>query len=149
LTRLRLKAGLDPALPTKYIVFGCLRDVDPLEQGLLDRSHCGFISVEEIRSLSGVIDKQMERLSVLTDVIYVHVDMDVLDPAEVRGHSLTVPQGPMSRELAAAIQKMFVHPKVAAIGIASLPFGQRDKEGLSLKAAYRLIEGAVMGVKER
>jgi hypothetical protein len=149
LTRLRLKAGLDPALPSKYIVFGCLRDVDPLEQELLDRSQCEFLSVEEIRSLSDVIYKQIERLSVLADVIYIHVDMDVLDPAEVRGHSLTVPQGPTSPELAAAIRKMFVHPKVAAIGIASLPFGQRDKEGLSLRAAYRLIEGAVRGVKER
>lgn len=149
LTRLRMKAGLDPAIPTKYIVFGCLRDVDPLEQELLDRSQCEFLSVEEIRSLSEVIDLQMKRLSVLTDVIYVHVDMDVLDPAEVRGHSLTVAQGPTSKELAAAIQKMFAHPKVAAIGIASLPFGQRDKQRISLKAAYRLIEGAVKGVKER
>jgi len=149
LTRLRLKAGLDPALPTKYIVFGCLRDVDPLEQELLDRSQSEFLSVEDIRSLSEVIDRQMKRLSVLTDVIYVHVDMDVLDPAEVRGHSLTVPQGPTSKELAAAIRKMFVHPKVVAIGIASLPFGPRDKEGISLKAAYRLIEGAVKGVKGR
>ncbi len=149
LTRLRLKAGLDPAIPTKYIVFGCLRDVDPLEQELLDRSQCEFLSVEEIRSLSEVIDRQMKRLSMLTDVIYVHVDMDVLDPAEVRGHSLTVPKGPTSQELAAAIQKMFIHPKVAAIGIASLPFGERDKQGISLKAAYRLIEGAVKGVKKR
>lgn len=149
LTRLRMKAGLDPALPTKYIVFGCLRDVDPLEQELLDRSQCEFLSVGEIRSLSEIIDKQIKRLSVLTDVIYVHVDMDVLDPAEVRGHSLTVPQGPTSKELAAAIRKMFVHPKVSAIGIASLPFGPRDKEGISLKAAYRLIEGAVKGVKGR
>jgi arginase len=144
-----MKAGLDPALPTKYIVFGCLRDVDPLEQELLDRSQCEFLSVKEIRSLLEVIDRQLKRLSMLTDVIYIHVDMDVLDPAEVRGHSLTVPQGPTSKELAAAIQKMFAHPKVAAIGIASLPFGQRDKQGLSLKAAYRLIEGAVKGVKER
>jgi len=86
---------------------------------------------------------------VLTDVIYVHVDMDVLDPAEVREHSLTVPQGPTSKELATAIRKMFVHPKVSAIGIASLPFGQRDKEGISLQAAYRLIESAVKGVKGR
>jgi len=45
--------------------------------------------------------------------------------------------------------KMFAHPKVAAIGIALFPFGPRDKEGISLKAAYRLIEGAVKGVKEK
>jgi len=41
-----------------------------------------------------------------------------------------------SLELAVAIQKMFVHSRVAAIGVASLPFGQRDKQRISLQAAY-------------
>lgn len=149
LARLRLKAGLDPALPTRYIVFGGLRDVDPLEQELLDRSDCEYISVEDIRSFSKVIGHQMERLSRLTDVVYVHVDMDVLDPAEVTGHPLTAPSGPTSRELAASIRKIFSYPKAVAIGIASIPFGERDPAGLSLRAAYRLIEAAVQGLGDR
>ncbi len=149
LTRLRLKAGLDPALPTKYIVMAGLRDVDPLEQELLDRSQCEFISVDDIRTLSSDINRQMERLSRLTEIIYVHIDMDVLDPGEVSGHPLTAPEGPTSRELAAALEVMFRHEKAGAIGIASMPFGERDKKGLSLQAAYRLIEGAIKGVKKR
>jgi arginase len=149
LTRLRLKTGLDPALPTRYIVYGCLRDVDPLEQELLDRSDCTYLSVDDVRTLSDNIDIQMQRLSSLTDVIYVHVDMDVLDPSEVMGHPLTAPEGPLSGELAAAMERIFSHPKSAAIGIASLPFGDRDPERISLKAAYRLIEGAVKGMKKR
>jgi arginase len=149
LTRLRLKTGLDPALPTRYIVFGGLRDVDPLERELLDRSDCEYLSVEDIRSAADAVDAQMERLASLVDVIYVHVDMDVLDPAEVSGHPLTAPEGPTSRELAAAIQKMFTHPKAAAIGIASIPFGERDKDGRSLEASYRLIEAAVRGTQSR
>jgi hypothetical protein len=149
LTRLRLKAGLDPALPTKYIVFGGLRDVDPLEQELLDRSQCEFLTLTDIRTQSAEIDRQMERLSRLTDLVYVHIDMDVLDPAEVKGHPLTAPEGPTSAELAAAIEKIFAHPKAAAIGIASLPFGERDKDGHSLRAAYLLIEGAVRGIKKK
>jgi hypothetical protein len=149
LTRLRLKTGLDPALPTKYIVFGGLRDVDPLERELLDRSECQYLSVEDIRSRPGAIDEQMRRLSRLTDVIYVHVDMDVLDPAEVSGHPLTAPEGPTSIELAAAIRRIFANPKAATLGIASIPFGARDKEGLSLRAAYRLIEASIAGAKSR
>jgi arginase len=149
LNRLRLKTGLDPALSTRYIVFGGLRDVDPLEQDLLDRSDVEFLSVDDLRRASPKIDSQMDRLGRLTDVIYVHIDMDVLDPSEVRGHSLSVPQGPTSQELAAAVERMFRHPKAAAIGIASLPFGERDKDGVSLKAAYRLIEGALRGYKNR
>lgn len=91
----------------------------------------------------------MERLSRLTDIIYIHVDMDVLDPSEVAGHPLTAPEGPTSQKLATAIQKMFTWPDAAAMGIASIPFGERDKGGHSLRAAYRLIEAAVEGVKSR
>ncbi len=149
LSRLRLKTGLDPALPTRYIVFGGLRDVDPLEQELLDRSNCAYLSVEDIRSLSTAIGREMENLSRLTDLVYVHVDMDVLDPAEVSGHPLTAPAGPKSAELAAAIRKIFGYPKAAAIGIASIPFGDRDRGGLSLQAAYRLIEASVEGMRDR
>lgn len=149
LTRIRLKAGLDPALPTKYIVMAGLRDVDPLEQELLDRSQCEFLLVDDIRNLSDNVNRQMERLSRLTEIIYVHIDMDVLDPGEVRGHPLTAPEGPTSHELAAALEMMFRHKKAGALGIASMPFGERDKEGLSLQAAYRLIEGAIKGVKKR
>ena len=54
--------------------------------------------------------------------------MDVLDPEEVAGHPLTAPDGPGSKELAAALEKMFSYEKVAALGIASLPHGENDKD---------------------
>jgi arginase len=149
LTNLRLKSGLDPALPTRYIVMAALRDTDPLEQELIDRSEIEMITTDDIRTLSGNIGVQMERLSRLTDVIYVHIDMDVLDPSEVEGHSLAVADGPTSLELAAALTEMFRHEKVAALGIASTPSWERDPDGKSLKAAYNLIEGALAGVKQR
>jgi arginase len=149
LTRHRLATGLDPALPTKYIVMAGLRDVDPLEQDLLDRSDCEMLTVDDIRRLTGSITGQIDRLARLTDLIYVHIDMDVLDPSEVAGHPLTAPEGPTSKELAAALGVMFRHPKVGALGIASMPFGERDKDLTSLSAAHRLIEGAVAGVKAR
>ena len=149
LTRHRLLTGLDPALPTKYIVMAGLRDVDPLEQELLDRSDCEMITVDDIRRLSESLTGQIDRLARLTDIVYVHIDMDVLDPSEVAGHPLTAPEGPTSRELAAALEVMFRHPKVGALGIASLPFGERDKDQVSLKAAQRLIDGAVAGVRSR
>lgn len=149
LTRHRQLTGLDPALPTKYIVMAGIRDVDPLEQDLLDRSDCETLTVEDIRHLSAAVGEQIARLGRLTDVIYVHIDMDVLDPAEVAGHPLTAPEGPTSRELAAALEVMFQNPKVQALGIASLPYGANDKNLVSLNAAYRLIEGAVAGIKKR
>ena len=91
----------------------------------------------------------MKRLSERTDVIYVHVDMDVLDPAEVRGHPLTVPDGPTSVELARAIARMFRSPKAAAFGVASTPSGDHDRDGASRRAAYNLILGALSGLQQR
>jgi arginase len=149
LRNLRVTSGLEPALPIPYLVLGAVRDTDPLEQELLDRSEVARISTEDIRKRSEKIHAQMERLSGLVDRIYIHIDMDVLDPREVPGHPLTVPDGPTSEELGAALREMFRYDKAAALGIASTPYGERDKEGLSLKAAYNLIRGAVEGVKER
>jgi len=149
LTRMRQKSGLDPALPQSHIVEAGVRDTDPLEQDLLDRSEIQQLSVQDIRSRSEKLHREMRRLSERTDAIYIHVDMDVLDPREVPGHPLTVAGGPTSAELAAALTEMFKYEKAAAVGVASTPFGDRDKSGVSRQAAYNLILGAIQGVQQR
>jgi len=149
LTNLRHESGLDPALPTSDVVLGAVRDTDPLEQELIERSEIQHITVDDIRDGSDNIDRQMERLSEFADLIYIHIDMDVLDPREVAGHPLTVPNGPTSLELAAALETMFAYDKAAALGIASTPWGANDPDGLSRAAAYNLIDGAIRGVQKR
>ena len=149
LTRMRLKTGLEPAVPTRHIVEVCVRDTDPLEQELLDRSDIQQLTLEDVRTRSVNLHASMKRLSEATDVIYVHVDMDGLDPREVPGHPLTVPGGPTSVELAAALTEMFKYEKVAAFGVASTPYGDKDKTGVSRQAAYNLILGAAKGVQQR
>lgn len=149
LLNMRLKAGLDPAVPQRHIVEACVRDTDPLEQELLQRSEIQQLSVDDIRRHSDKLHNQMKRLSDITDVIYVHIDMDVLDPREVQGHPLAVPGGPSSSELAAAITEMFRYEKAAALGVASTPYGDHDAMGVSRKAAFKLILAAVEGLERR
>src|SRR5262249_54069402 len=107
------------------------------------------LSVADIRQRTERLHQQMKRLSEMTDAIYVHVDMDVVDPREVPGHPLTVPGGPTSDELAAALTEMFHYEKAAALGVASTPFGEKDREGVSRNAAYKLILAALQGAAER
>lgn len=145
----RLITGLDPPLPPSYILLADVRDTDPREKELIDRLQFEIISTDDIRTLSQNVHAQMERLSSLTDVIYIHIDMDVLAPEEVRGHGLTAPDGPTSQELADCLELIFTYPKAAAIGIASTPYGPRDPDHLSRQAAVRLIQGALKGVNKR
>lgn len=149
LRNLRLWSGLDPAIPTDHIVMGAVRDLDPLERELVEEHDIRMITVDDIRTLSDNLHQQMERLSSETDVIYVHIDKDVLDPREVPGHPLTVANGPTSMELAAAIAEMFKYEKVRAFGVASTPYGERDPDGVSRQAAYNLVQGAIRGAQER
>src|SRR5436189_983185 len=127
LTRMRMKAGLEPALPTRHIVEVCVRDTDPLEQELLDRSEIQQLTLEDVRTRSANLHREMKRLSDLTDVIYVHVDMDGLDPREVPGVALPVPNGPTSAELAAALTEMCKYEKGGAFGVAAMPYDDHDK----------------------
>jgi len=143
---LRLQAGLDPPLSTRYIVMAGVRNANPYEQVHIDNSFIEKISVDEIRSLSKNIEAQMKRLSALTDVIYVHVDLSVLDPTEIPAHPDRVPDGPSSQELAECLTVMFKCPKAAALGIVSMP---DEPDEITLKAANRLIAGALQGLKGR
>jgi arginase len=149
LHNLRQTAGLNEPLPMSHIVWGGVRDLDPLEADRFREFEVQQFSVQDIRDLSASLRDEMNDLAERVDVIYVHIDMDVLDPAEVGGHPLTVPDGPTSAELAAAMTLMFRNPKAVALGIASTPAGSFDADGSSRRAALNLIEGAINGVKAR
>jgi arginase len=144
LTRMRLDAGLDPPLADENVVMAGVRLTDPLEQELLNKSKIQQLSVADIRTLSPAVTQQLDRLSRATDKIYVHIDMDVLDPSEVFEHQNKVPGGPSSEELARLFEMIFRnYPKASAIGFATIP--ARDDKGLGIAALNRMILGAVRG----
>jgi arginase len=125
-----------------------VRDTDPWEQHLIDKYDIAQITVEDIRRLSPAIDMEIDRLSRLTDIIYVHIDLDVLDPEDIPGAGLPVEDGPTSDELGEALEIMFESPKVAGFGLASYP-ASRDPERKGLKSVYRLVEGVIKGYQSR
>ena len=143
---LRKQAGLDPPLSTKHIVMAGVQDTDPYEELTIDNSFIERIPVEGMRGPSGAIDTQMERLSALTDVIYVHVDMSILSATEISGLPSSISQKISSDELAAVLERAFTYPRATAIGIAGLPDGA---DPASVRVAYKLIEAAIEGVRER
>jgi arginase len=148
LQRMRLDAHLDPPLADQHVVMGGVRLVDPLEQMLLDESRIEQLSVSDLRQAAPAVFAQLDRLARITDKIYVHIDMDVLDQREVMAHQNKVPGGPSSEELAALFEQIFRrYPKASAIGFATIP--SPDEGGLAIAAVNRMIAAAVRGVNAR
>lgn len=148
LQNMRLDAKLDPPLADRYVVMGGVRLTDPLEQHLVDSSQIEQLTVEDLRTASPAVFAQLDRLDRIADKIYVHIDMDVLDPREVMAHGNKVPGGPSSEELAQLFEQIFTrYSKASAIGFATIP--SSDEGGLSIAAVNRMIAAAVRGVQAR
>ena len=148
LHHIRRACGLDPPLPISYVTMVGVRDTDPWEQNLIDTHRIPQVTVADLKTGSPKIYEEMERLAALTDLIYIHVDLDILDPDDIPGAGLPVENGPTADELGDALEIMFRHPKAAGYGMASYPWS-RDIERKGLKSVYRLVEGVIKGVKSR
>jgi arginase len=132
----------------QHVVMGGVRLTDPLEQRLLDDSRIEQVSVDDLRQSASAVFAQLDRLSRITDKLYIHIDMDVLDPKEVMGHGNKVPNGPSSQQLEALFEQIFRrYEKASAIGFATIP--PTDEGGLSIAALNRMIAGAVRGLSAR
>ena len=148
LHNMRRDAKLEVPLSDLHVVMGGVRLNDPLEQYIIDQSQIEQLTVDDLRTMSPAVWEQLDRLDRISDKIYVHIDMDVLDPREVIGHGNKVPNGPSSEQLARLFEEIFRrYPKASAIGFATIPM--RDEGGLSIAAVNRMIEGAVRGLAAR
>jgi arginase len=98
--------GLRP-VPEHAIVLAGARDLDPPEVSYLAGAQIGRAEVSAL-----------DAAGLPAGPLYVHVDLDVLDPAEVPGLRYPVPGGPTAAELAAALRLLAGTGRVVGIGLA-------------------------------
>jgi arginase len=114
---LRILAGYRPELiadrlrlrpvPESRILLVDARDLDPPEITYLEQSAIQRCQVADVAAGS------------LPDgPIYLHVDLDVIDPADLPGLLYPAPGGPRLPEVAAALHRIVGTGQVAAIGLA-------------------------------
>jgi arginase len=148
LHRIREKAGLNPAIETGNIIMMGLRDVDPLEQELIDKSDITTISAEDLVKHNEVFQKAVNALAERVDIIYLHIDLDILDASDIPGSFFEVEKGPLAGQLVEPVKMMVSNPKVGALGISSFPTAENGREK-SLQSAMLLIEAGMTGLRER
>jgi arginase len=99
-------AGMTP-LPDKRIVLVDARDLDPGEDEAVASSGMRVVAVNEVRDLD------------LSGPLYVHVDVDVVDPGELPGVNYPVAGGPPLAEMRSAMEHLAATGQVVAFSLSS------------------------------
>jgi arginase len=142
LHRLRLRNGLKVPLQSPDIVMMGMRDLDDLERQALEEDEIEILREQDLIARSPRVSEAMERLSQREDIIYVHVDLDILDPRVAPAAGLPSPGGLTGRQLGRALKAMLAYPKVGALGVVSYR-ADADEDGRTLQEVLDAISGAM------
>lgn len=133
----RIGAHQEVALPTDRIIMVDVRNLDPLEDALVRATAISVVPVSgpELRDA-------LSRLAEKTDLIYLHIDMDVLDESLTPSHGTKEPNGPDIATTLDAVQAVLDTGKVEAAGLVSVyPIGEGAET--SLRSATELLRDMV------
>lgn len=125
-------------VPEMDVVLVGVRETSPAEQARLERSEITVVGSTLMRKegLSGALGAALDALLDRVERVYVHLDLDVLDPDETGpANEFAVPGGMTRKELEAAIVMTRERFDVAAAGIASYD-PEIDTRGAVLRAGF-------------
>ena len=128
------------AIEDDHLVFVGVRDLDQAERALVNDSR---ISVVPPGNTSAALGATLDTLRERVDAVYVHLDLDVLDPKEARANELAAPDGLSPDELAAALREIRDRLQVAALTCSAYD-PMYDPEGRVCQATFSALE-AVWG----
>jgi arginase len=114
------------------------RDLDPEEERLLAESRVTRVSVDDLRSEESVADSvssYLDRISKEIDTIYLHIDLDVLDPSALRANPFAAPGGLELDDLLEVIAGVGRRHSIGAIARTAYdPECDEEKRGLGVAA---------------
>lgn len=135
--------GFSP-ISEEFTALAGARDLDPWEAEDLTNSAITRLSVEDIRKsgVPAVFGTFISRLKKTADRVYLHVDIDVIDPADAPANHYNAPGGLSIDELVGAIAFIGERIPIAGGGIGSYD-PAFDGDGRTAKAAVRVIEALI------
>jgi arginase len=104
-------------LPATHAALLAARDLDPGEHDLVARS--GLLALPPARLREAAGREALAALGRRVDRLYVHVDLDALDPRVIRANYLPTPGGLEPEEVVAAAGAALAHAPLGAVGVAS------------------------------
>jgi len=126
-------AGLDPIGERSVVLIGA-RDLDPLEARRLEASAIAQIPAARLRQ---DLPHAIAPLRGSHRHVYVHLDLDVLDPSEGRINGYAAPDGLSRADVAWAVERIAAALPPAAAALTSFD-PAADASGRALEAAVSL-----------
>lgn len=148
LHRLRKMNKLIHPLQPPDIVMAGMRDLDDLEHEMIEADNLEVIREQDLIECSSRMHNAMRRLSARSDVIYVHVDLDILDPSCAPAAGLPSTGGLTGAQLGKALAQMLAYPKAGALAIVSYR-ADADSDKQTLKEVLQSITIGTQGLKSR
>lgn len=120
--------GFRPAAEENVVVVGA-REFDPEELADYQRSSITLIHAERIRQegIQAPLEPVLKSLQSRVEQIYLHIDLDVLDPQEAKANEFAPPDGLTVSQVESAIQMLQEYFTIAAAGLASYDPAYDDK----------------------
>ena len=132
--------GFRPIPEANAVLVGS-RDIVPAERERLRRSDATLVDAGLIRrrGMREALANSLDELRARVQRVYVHLDLDVLDPDSAPANELAPPDGLWPEELEEGIRAIQERFTLAAAGVASYD-PEFDSEGHVLRAGVRLME---------
>lgn len=137
----RERAGILAPLPTERILLVDVRNLDAPEEQLIRATETVIAGVTPERP-GADLGAAVDRLAAQCDLIYLHIDSDILDQRYVPNHGTREPDGPSMEEVQAAIERVMAGGKVAALAVVSI-YGEGEGSATSVAAGIELIGGSL------
>jgi arginase len=138
-------AGVAAPLPTDRIVLVDVRNLDAPEARLIAATDAVVAAVEPGRpgaDLGAAVGALAERC----DLLYLHIDADILDLSLVPNHGTGEPDGADLPAVARAIDLVMATGKVAACAVVSV-YGAGEGSATSVASGIGLIRAALASWK--
>jgi arginase len=133
--------GFEPVPGDRVLLVGA-RDVEAAESELLDR-----VGVRRVRH-PGDLAEVFAPLRPSVHRLYLHLDLDVLDPHAAVANQWPTPGGPSVDDVAEAVGDLCRGTPVDAIGLASFN-PTADRDGRAQQAALTILEAALRQAQGR
>jgi arginase len=139
--RWRERSHIVAPLPTDRILMVDVRNLDPAEEQLI-RATDIVIAAPAPGYPGADLADSVATLAERCDLLYLHIDSDILDESLVPNHRTREPNGPSMQQVHAAIDTVMSTGKVAALAVVSV-YGEGAGSAIGVASGIELIHGGL------